>query len=195
MNELQRNSSKLTATGTEPAPAAVRPKVVPAAFDTAETAPDRDSGVTRRDLTGRSRPVKAAIALVPTAAVAVGAIVVLSGGRHRVPDSSPSASAPALMRSHPYAGRPDSRAVTAQTAPRGGVARGSDCVVTITNSTVCGASAAQHCNLVISRALPQGPAATRRCVSQIRQFNRERSRAYELNEESSEPVHAGAGDG
>lgn len=196
MNEPRRNASKPTDTGAESVDAVVTPGVVREACTTAAAiAPDRISGATSRALIGRSRLAKAAVALLPPVAVAVGASIALSGDRHPVPGSSRSASASASTRSHPNAARHDSRGVTVPTRLGGGAAPRTDCVVTITNATICGASAAQYCNLVISRALPEGPAATRRCVSQIRQFNRERSRAYELDEESSEPMQAGGAHG
>lgn len=145
--------------------------------------------MTPRASSGRSWLIKATLALGVLIAVAAGTIVVLGGGGRPVPSSH---SAAAALRSDPKAGSPKSRTEAAEKESRG-VPQPSACVVTLTNATVCGSAAAKYCNLVISRALPQGPAATRSCVSQIRQFNRERSRAYELDEESSEPMHASAG--
>ncbi|MBV8948206.1 MAG: hypothetical protein JO286_26580 [Solirubrobacterales bacterium] len=136
---------------------------------------------------GRSWLVKST--LVFAVAVTVGAIIVVFGGRHPGLTSTPPAAS--SLSSGPHAGNPGSRPMAAQTASGARAEQRRGCVVTITKATVCGASAAQYCNLVISRALPQGRAATSRCVSQIRQFNRERARAYELNEESSEPVQGG----
>lgn len=158
----------------------------------ASPAPGRESGVTFRAFTGRARLVKATLALVSTVAVVVGAIVVPSGDRH--PGLTSGHPPAASVRSHPNTGRLDPRLAASQADPGANGGHHTDCVVTITDATICGSSAAQYCNLVISRSLPQGPAATGACVRQIRQFNRERSRAYELNEESSEPLPAISGD-